>query len=71
MAWRCPACSIQIRHSETEERPRPHAVYRCNVCRLELMLNEETGNLDVTPWADQDPPSEPAACRCPSWTTSG
>ena len=61
MPWKCPACSIQIRHGEAEERPRPHAVYRCHVCRLELMLNEGTGKLDVTPWADQEPTSEQAA----------
>ncbi|HJZ72566.1 MAG TPA: hypothetical protein VKE51_12565 [Vicinamibacterales bacterium] len=45
MPWKCPACHIQIRHSDAEERPRVKSVYRCHVCRLELILDEVTNRL--------------------------
>jgi hypothetical protein len=48
MPWRCPACRSAIQHNEIESRPRPGVVYRCYVCRLELVLNENTDYLDVT-----------------------
>lgn len=35
MAWKCPACGIGINHQQGT--PRPHVVYRCHVCRLELV----------------------------------
>jgi hypothetical protein len=50
MPWRCPACRTVIRHSELEEKPRLGAVYRCAVCRLELVLDPETDKLTVAPF---------------------
>jgi hypothetical protein len=52
MPWRCPACRSSIRSGVAEDRPRLHVVYRCPVCRLELMLDEETGKLTLAPLAD-------------------
>jgi hypothetical protein len=49
MPWRCPACQTQIRHSDAEDRPRPHALYRCHICRLELQLDERTNKLALRP----------------------
>ena len=53
MPWRCPACQEQILHSPLEELPRPGAVYRCHICRLELALDPETSQLAVTPIVDE------------------
>ena len=53
MPWSCPACRTTILHDEIEMRPRPDTVYRCYVCRLELILNERTNKLDVTPLPPQ------------------
>jgi len=39
----------QIRHSDAEGSPRIGARYRCHVCRLELVLDPQTGKLTVTP----------------------
>ena len=39
MALQCPACSTEIRKYAAELLPIPGAVYRCPVCRLELVLN--------------------------------
>jgi hypothetical protein len=47
MPWRCPACQEQIRHSEIEAEPRFGVVYRCHVCRLELVRDRISGKLDV------------------------
>jgi rubredoxin len=47
MPWKCPACETQLRL----DGPRPEAnrVYRCSVCRLELVLDDEAGRLTVAP----------------------
>jgi len=34
---------------DIEERPRPGTRYRCQVCRLELILDDLTDKLTVTP----------------------
>jgi hypothetical protein len=49
MPWRCPACQTQIRHNEFEDTPRIGQVYRCHICRLELVLDANTKKLTVTP----------------------
>lgn len=45
MPWKCPACQIQIRHEGVS--PEPARVYRCHVCRLELVLDLNTQKLTV------------------------
>jgi DNA-directed RNA polymerase subunit RPC12/RpoP len=57
MPWRCPACQSQIRHSPLEERPRPAALYRCHMCRIELVLDDKTDRLTLAPL--QEPPNRP------------
>jgi hypothetical protein len=47
MSWKCPACQSQLRHDG--DHPQPKRVYRCHICRLELVANETTGKLDVAP----------------------
>lgn len=55
MLWTCPACHLQIRHSDLEARPRLGAVYRCHVCRIELTLDPEAERLNVAPLDDEPP----------------
>jgi len=47
--WRCPACHTAIHHGAVEDRPRPNAIYRCHICRLELVFDADTGRLIVRP----------------------
>jgi len=47
MPWKCPACQTQIAHEG--DTPEPNRVYRCHVCRLELVLDDTTHRLTVTP----------------------
>jgi DNA-directed RNA polymerase subunit RPC12/RpoP len=47
MPWKCPACQTQIAHDG--DMPEPKRVYRCHVCRLELVLDEATRKLAVAP----------------------
>jgi DNA-directed RNA polymerase subunit RPC12/RpoP len=47
MPWKCPACQTQITHDG--ELPQPKRVYRCHVCRLELVLDEGMQKLTVAP----------------------
>jgi hypothetical protein len=58
MPWRCPACDIEIRHNEADDRPRPGSVYRCHVCRLELTLDAEKDRLSVVPFDGASDPSD-------------
>jgi hypothetical protein len=37
MPWRCPSCHVEIQH--TTEFPYPECVYRCPVCRLNLLFD--------------------------------
>ncbi|HKB12558.1 MAG TPA: hypothetical protein VKD69_17975 [Vicinamibacterales bacterium] len=54
MPWKCPACQTQIRHGEIDDRPRGDRVYRCHICRLELVLDLAMNRLVVAPM----PPDE-------------
>jgi hypothetical protein len=47
MPWKCPACQTQIAHDG--DMPQPRRVYRCHVCRLELVLDETLHRLTVAP----------------------
>ena len=47
MPWKCPACDTSIRHDG--DRPDPHRIYRCSVCRLELAINETTNLMEIAP----------------------
>jgi hypothetical protein len=62
MTWRCPACESPIRHSQAEAIPRPKTLYRCHVCRLELMLDESGERFTVTP-LDDEPRKAPSNPR--------
>jgi len=56
MPWRCPACETQIRPIEPEATPRPGVVYHCHVCRLELIVDDETQKLTVPPLPEESAP---------------
>jgi hypothetical protein len=43
---------MSIQHRE--EMPRPGVVYRCHICRLELIVNGATGKLDMPPIQSSD-----------------
>ena len=49
MTWRCPACSQPIRHDPHDVAPTPGIVYRCSVCRLELLVDEQAQKMIVAP----------------------
>ena len=50
MVWTCPACRLAIQHSDHEPTPRAGVVYRCHVCRLELVADVRTGEIVLTPF---------------------
>lgn len=49
MPWTCPACSLAIKHSDQDANPRPGVVYRCHICRLELILDASSNKLVLAP----------------------
>ena len=53
MPWTCPACQTRLRHDS--DQLRANTIYRCAVCRLELLLNESTGTLTVAPLPSERP----------------
>jgi rubredoxin len=50
MAWKCPACETAMRHDGVA--PTPGRLYRCHVCRLELVLDQATNRMQVPPLTD-------------------
>lgn len=57
MPWTCPACNNQIQHEY--DRPVPRVLYRCHICRLELVLDEHTQKLIAIPFAESSQPEQP------------
>jgi hypothetical protein len=55
MPWRCPACDTPIQHTETEERPRVGVLYRCHLCRIELVVDLRTNKLAAAGGPDGEP----------------
>jgi hypothetical protein len=55
MPWSCPACHTQIHHAANEDRPRSNSLYRCHICRLELVLDPETDRLMIAPIREDEP----------------
>src|SRR5262245_6138127 len=50
MPWICPACGEHVRHYHNHESlPRPGRVYRCPVCRLELIFDAKLGKMRPAP----------------------
>lgn len=55
MPWKCPACTTFIRPELTKaghEAPQPEYVYRCAVCHLDLVLNDDGTQMIVAPFGD-------------------
>ena len=64
--WHCPVCKSIVRLRDVELRPRLGERYRCHVCRLELLLNEVTGLMEIVPFEAELPKTaEPARRRSP------
>jgi hypothetical protein len=58
MPWTCPACHLPIRHSDLEPKPRAQVVYRCHVCRLELVLDPTSQKLAAAPFHNDRTPKD-------------
>jgi hypothetical protein len=50
MSWTCPACHNAIQYSEVETAPRPDLIYRCSVCRLELVVDPSHERMILAPF---------------------
>jgi hypothetical protein len=57
MPWKCPACQTPIAHDPRVLRPESNAVYRCHVCRLELVIDPATERLTLAPLEPREPES--------------
>jgi hypothetical protein len=52
LPWRCPAGSTPIRREPIaagDETPQAARIYRCAICRLELVLNDGGTHMVVAP----------------------
>jgi hypothetical protein len=56
MPWKCPACQTAITHDPAATAPSPDTIYRCHVCRLELVVDPSTGKLTLAPLDNRDRP---------------
>jgi hypothetical protein len=54
MPWKCPACGTSI--DGDADVPQRGTIYRCSVCRLDLMPDPATNRLQLAlPGADEAP----------------
>jgi rubredoxin len=51
--WKCPVCQTVIKDDTSVPLPRPGVVYRCHVCRLELVIDPATDKLVLAPMPEQ------------------
>ena len=56
MSWKCPACQTAITHDAAAAVPSPNTIYRCHVCRLELVVDPVTNKLALAPLESRDRP---------------
>jgi hypothetical protein len=55
MAFICPACQNRMCHSDAEASLLLGVIYRCPVCRLELIVDAEHDRMALAPFAaDED-----------------
>jgi len=52
-----------VRHSLIEDAPRPGTVYRCPVCKLELVADPNAGKINVATIDPNEPPTRRARQR--------
>jgi hypothetical protein len=52
MPWTCPACLRLIQHSA--EMPHPDRVYRCPVCRLQMVFDPDQKKMKPDAPDDED-----------------
>jgi hypothetical protein len=58
MPWKCPACQTPITHDPAIPVPSPSTIYRCHVCRLELVVDPITNKLALAPLDSPDRPQD-------------
>ena len=51
MSLKCPACSSEIQKHGYELLLMPGIIYRCPVCRLELLLDRDGYEMQLAPLA--------------------
>lgn len=49
MPWTCPSCREQLRHDRKYAKPHFGVIYRCYVCRLNLVFNPKEQRLVASP----------------------
>ena len=53
-SWRCSACQTPIEHNAVATSPRAGRLYRCPVCRLDLVWDSRTGRLMAAPQLEDE-----------------
>lgn len=65
MPWTCPACHQSIRHDGAERQPHAGAMYRCHVCRLDLVWERNEQKLMAVERPPDPPQGTPSSNRSP------
>jgi hypothetical protein len=59
MPWHCPACSTPIRReliAAGDDEPQAGQIYRCAICRLELVLSDDGTQMVIAPLESETKP---------------
>jgi hypothetical protein len=54
MSWKCPACQTAITRDPAASAPSLNTIFRCHVCRLELVVDPFSGELKLAPLEGRD-----------------
>jgi hypothetical protein len=54
MPWKCPNCCLAITHLPAEMTPQSDKIYRCPVCKRELIFDADKGRLVLAPIDEPD-----------------
>jgi len=54
MRLKCPACASAIQRRENGDLPTPGTIYRCPVCRLELVFDPNVKKMRPLPPCPSD-----------------
>ena len=61
MLWTCPSCRRQINEDGQHTAPQPNVIYRCYVCRLDLVLDTKHSKLTTPQRGDPNDDGDVAA----------
>jgi len=59
--WNCPNCWYPLTHRPTELAPQIHKIYRCPICKVDLVFDPQKRELVFAPFEPDTPQDKKTA----------